>query len=80
MDYKLLNEKLRNLYNLRAGKPVETTRTPDESSWSEVYLLDGDIYIKFYISLDSYEDNETINGIEIVSPTKVTVTQFEPIK
>ena len=80
MDYAKLNELLRNLDSLRNGKPVETHKEEYSSSWYEVYHIEDDIYVKIHLYEDSYGNDEAITGLEFVTPTKVTVTNFEPIK
>lgn len=81
MDYKELNSKLRNLAAFRnTAIPVfQTEREYEGASFEEVYdigLEDG-MFLKLYISSDSYGDNESINGVEFVKGKEKTVIVYE---
>jgi len=77
MDYNKLNAKLANLNSLRRGSPVAKTHPEDDgSTWIEVYPFDGDIFIKLTIRIDSYGENEFIEGIQFVKPVIKSVTDY----
>jgi len=89
MNYKILNEALKDLCKLRRGK-TEFTEVINEIDGEgdqgeeglsyEVYKLSGtDIYIKLEVRTDSYGDNESITGIQFVQPTEKLVKVFETI-
>jgi hypothetical protein len=81
MDYKKLNELLGSFYELRRKPKIESERPDMDEGTSgyEVYHVEGDIYVKLTIRVDSYGDNEEILGIEFVSPKTVQVTNFEKL-
>lgn len=80
MDYKLINEALASIENLRYGntkfKKV-TEKTTDEET-TEIYSLgEDDLHIKLVFISDSYGDNEHLVSVKIVKPVVKTVTDFE---
>jgi hypothetical protein len=92
MDYKVINEALSNIDNLRTGKKfkkvVDSTidnlkgeeRQGAYNEITEVYSLGvSDIHIKLSLKTDSYGDNEFIHGVQIVKPVIKQVTDFEAI-
>src|SRR5208283_1660296 len=90
MNYRQLNEALKNLNSLRnSGKRVERviekeigeeSSQGDEGISYEVYKspVEG-IFIKLKITTDSYGNNDHVAGIEFVTPKEKTVTSYEPI-
>jgi len=81
MDYTKLNELLGNLYTLRRQPKIESERPDCDEGTSgyEIFHVEGDIYVKLTIAVDSYGDNEEVTGIEFVSPKTVQVTNFEKL-
>jgi hypothetical protein len=93
MSYKLINEALSSIDNLRYGNkkfPKVSTNTVDnlrgvESQGDyneiiEIYSLGEDnLHIKLELRSDSYGENELIHSVSIVSPIQKTVTDFEPV-
>lgn len=45
----------------------------------EIYQYKG-LFIKLDIRTDSYGENESVRGIQFVTPTEKTVLVYEPIK
>lgn len=91
MDYKKLNEMLKDLNKLRnSSKMVEKPVVKDlngreeQGESSEIYEIyptdEKDIFIRLTINSDSYGDNEFVNGIEFVSPIQRQVTNYESVK
>lgn len=78
MNYKLINEKLKDISTLRRGKCVEKSSKDEygSSSHYEIYQIEGDLYVKLSFYSDSYGEEETITSIAFVSPQKVQVTNF----
>jgi len=80
MDYKKINEALRDISAIRNKKAVETVKT-DEDTTDEVYPSEiEDVFIKLTVTTDSYGDNEKITSIQFVSPVTKNITNYEPIK
>ncbi len=79
MDYKSLNEKLKDLDALRNTK-VEKLQIEDyESEWHEICPFEGNTFIRLRIRVDSYGENEWIVGVEFVKPKQVTATNYKSI-
>lgn len=86
MDYKKINEKLKNLDNFRyESKPVftnEPNSVGEEETiynWEEVYdigLEDG-MFVKLNIQTNSYGYDESIVGLEFVQAQEKKVTVYE---
>jgi len=89
MDYKMLNETLKDLRKLRRGK-TEFTEIINEIDGEgdqgeeglkyEVYHIPKtEFYIRLEIRTDSYGDNQSVTGIQFVKPTEKIVKVFESI-
>lgn len=89
MDFKQLNELLKDLREIRNGKMVTKDVVHqidgegdmgEEGVSFEVYKIPYDgMHIRLKIVTDSYGDNESIAGIEFVQPIEKTIKTFEPI-
>jgi hypothetical protein len=93
MDYKLINEALKSVENLRHGnskfKKVSSSKIDNlrgrESQVEyneiiEVYSLEQeDLHLKLVLRTDSYGDNEFVHSVQIVKPIVKQVTDFEPV-
>lgn len=92
MDYKVINEALSNIDNLRTSKKfkkvVDSTvdnlkggeSQGEYNEITEVYSLGvSDIHIKLILRTDSYGYNEFVYGVQIVKPVIKQVTDFEAI-
>ena len=90
MNYKQLNDCLKNLNSLRnSGKRIERIiekeldgegSQGEEGVSYEVYKLPiENVFIKLKITTDSYGNNEHVAGIEFVTPKEKTITSYEPI-
>jgi hypothetical protein len=91
MDYKKLNEVLKNLETFRYDqKRLEKNIVKEingdadrreEGLWFEIFKLDfeDDLYIQLEIRTDSYGDVQRIVGIQFVRPTEKVVKVFEKI-
>ena len=84
MNWKELNDKLKNLEKLRfdGDDPVErkTTEENDYEGGYEIFKLSENIYVKLHLSYNYYNfsrRSEEIEGISFVTPKKVVVTDFE---
>lgn len=94
MNYKLINEALENIPNLRCNhkkfKKVSDSkidnlrgdeRQGEYDELFEIYSLgEDDLHLKLTLRTDSYGDNEFVHSIQIVKPIVKQVTDFEPIK
>lgn len=94
MNYKLINEALENIPNLRYNhkkfKKVSDSkidnlrgdeRQGEYDELFEIYSLgEDDLHIKLTLRTDSYGDNEFVHSIQIVKPIVKQVTDFEPVK
>ena len=94
MNYKLINEALENIPNLRYNhkkfKKVSDSkidnlrgeqRQGEYDELIEIYSLgEDDLHIKLTLRTDSYGYNEFVHSIQIVKPIQKTITDFEPIK
>ena len=81
MNYKKINEKLKDFNLIRNGQKIES-KSPDGEEYEngyEIYKLDDDIYVRLEIYEDSYGDNEAVVGIQFIKPKVVTVTEFETL-
>jgi hypothetical protein len=90
MDFRQLNELLKDLESLRNGKNLlerdvihtieDEGMQGDEGVTFEVYKLpEHNLHIRLKITTDSYGDNEKIAGIEFVQPIERKITRFESI-
>jgi hypothetical protein len=92
MNYKLINEALKDINQLRNSHKfvqVESheTNNVDKENGSqgesniitEVYSIGEDIYLKVLLETDSYGGNEAITSIQICVPVKKEITVFEAI-
>lgn len=90
MDYKQLNDKLKNLSTLRHSsklvhKEVVNEVDGDYGSQGEQGLtyevydigLEAGMFVKLSITTDSYGDNESISGLEFVQGKEKKVTVYE---
>lgn len=81
MNYKKVNEELANLFSFRnRNDVVESKYNNYDGDDYEIYKLDGDIHVKFFIEEDSYSGNKTITGINFVRPTEVIMTNFQTLE
>ena len=82
MDYKLVNEKLKDLSALRRTKVDKSETENDEymPTWYEVCPFDGEVFVRLQIQMDSYQENENVIGIEFVKCTQKQVSIYEPVK
>jgi len=94
MNYKLINEALENIPNLRYNhkKFIKVSDSKidnlhgresqgDYDELIEIYALGADdLHIKLTLRTDSYGDNEFVHSIQIVKPIVKQVTDFEPVK
>ena len=94
MNYKLINEALENISNLRYNhkkfKKVSDNRIDnlkgeerqgEYNELIEIYSLgQDDLHLKLVFRTDSYGDNDFIQSMQIVKPIIKQVTDFEPIK
>ena len=81
MDYKKVNENLKNFFSLRTGKKPVFKQIPGEyeTGFIEVYdigLPDG-LMAKLTIEIDSYEHQEYISGVEFVRGREKTIISYE---
>lgn len=89
MNYKLINEALKDIGALRYNKrftKVSTKTTQEgehEGSYGEIIeiyeLGEDDLHIKLVLRSDSYGDNESVYSVQIVKPVVKQVTDFETI-
>lgn len=90
MDFKQLNELLKDLRQIRKAQNLVTKdvihqidgegNQGDEGVSFEVYKLPYDnMHVRLKITTDSYGDNESISGIEFVQPIEKTIKTFEAI-
>ena len=93
MNYKLINESLKDLEELRYNKSKRIKKeiinevAGDSSTQGEEGLayefyeigLADNFILKMTITTDSYGEDESITGIEFVKPIKKQVTVFEAI-
>lgn len=85
MDYKLINEILKDLSRIQYSNEfsVVTDSSNIEGDYEEfirVYRYkDTDIFIKITTSTDSYGYNEGIRSVQFVKPVVKQVTDFETI-
>lgn len=90
MDYKLINEALSNIPQLRYGKKFQKVASNkidnlrggespgDYDEIIEIFSLGvDDLHIKLEMRTDSYGDNEFVHSIKIVKPVVKTITDFE---
>ncbi len=94
MNYKLINEALENISNLRynhkkfkkvSGNRIDNLkgeeRQGEYNELIEIYSLgQDDLHLKLVFRTDSYGDNDFIQSMQIVKPIIKQVTDFEPIK
>lgn len=81
MNYKKINDKLKNLALIRSGKAIYEKTKGDEygSETVEVYdigLEDG-LFVRFTVTSDSYGENEAVSGVEFVKAQKKEVVIYE---
>jgi hypothetical protein len=90
MDFKQLNELLKDLHELRNSKNLISQDVihkidgegdmGEEGVSFEVYKIPVDnLYIRLKITTDSYGDNEQISGIEFVQPIEKTIQTFQAV-
>lgn len=93
MNYKLINEALKDIealrYNNKKFKKVSNSivdnlrgddRQGEYNEIIEIYELgEDDLHIKLVLRSDSYGDNESVHSIQIVKPVVKQVTDFETI-
>lgn len=80
MDYEKLNKLTKEIYILRNREAVHKTEPEYEGApYEEVYDINHEdgLFLKLYISTDSYGDNDTIEGFEFVKAKAKTVTIYE---
>ena len=86
MDYKKLNEVLKNLDTLRYSKEALHKEVIKEvnggyeelGEFYEVYDvgLQNGVFMKVQYLTDSYGDNERVGGVEFVKAKEKTVTAY----
>lgn len=79
---EVLLENIRDISLMRrAMKCVKKIEDAEyDSIFSNVYELpceDGNLYLKLDLELDSYESNELVMGIQLVTPKVVEVIEYE---
>jgi hypothetical protein len=90
MDFKQLNELLKDLRDIRNSKNLVTKdvihaidgegNQGEEGVSFEVYKIPYDnMHVRLKIVTDSYGDNEQAVGIEFVQPIEKTIKKFEDI-
>lgn len=89
MNYKLINEALKDIGALRYNKRFTkvSTKTTQEGGYEgsygeiiEIYELgEDDLHIKLVLRSDSYGENESIHSVQIVKPVVKTIQDFEVI-
>lgn len=82
MDYEKVKKYLSNFDELRKLEVVEKkyySEYETSGDFYEVFKVDDETYIRLIQYVDSYGQNATIEGLEIVKPTKVVVSGFETI-
>ncbi len=90
MDYKLINEALSDISELRYGKKFKRVakdkidnlkgyeRQGEYDEIVEIYSLGvDDLHIKLVLRTDSYGESEFVHSIKIVKPITKTVTDYE---
>lgn len=87
-NYKLINEALSDIPNLKYDKKFKIVATQKnqegeyEGSYSSeinVYDIGSDTFLKVEIRTDSYGENEFVHSIQIVKPITKTITDYESI-
>ncbi len=88
MNYKLINEALKDLRNIKLSK-VSTFESEDfyeekgqseEGERIDIYDLKMDnLYLKVVTSSDSYGNENGVTSIQFVKPITKQVTDYEPI-
>ena len=93
MNYKLINEALKDISLLRWKHPkfnkvsdskIDNLRGGESQGeydeLIEVYSLgEADLHLKLVLRTDSYGDNEYVHSIQIVKPIVKQVTDFESV-
>ena len=93
MNYKLINEALKDISELRWKHPkfkkvsdskIDNLRGGEsEGEYDElieVYSLgEDDLHLKLVLRTDSYGDNEYVHSIQIVKPIVKQATDFESV-
>lgn len=82
MDYNKIKEYLADFSKIKKLELVEKKFDSEYEEcydYSAVYKLDDEIYFRLLEYIDSYGENHTVKGVEVVIPKKVTVTDFEAI-
>ena len=93
MNYKLINEALKDISELRwkhlkfkkvSDSKIDNLRGGEsEGEYDElieVYSLgENDLHLKLVLRTDSYGDNEYVHSIQIVKPIVKQVTDFESV-
>lgn len=85
MDYKFINEILKNLDNLKSNKEItfiekrnKQTYSESDSEWDEYYRVnkENNLFLKLSWYSNSYNGNELIKGIEFVKAKEVQKIEY----
>lgn len=86
MDYKLINEILKDLSNIAYDKNFKFVAN-EENNGNDMYsenitvykYKDTDIFIKLTVRGDSYGENPYVHSVQFVKPVVKQVTDFESL-
>ena len=88
MDYKKLNNVLKNLDNLKKVATfvekvaIKEGKEGEEGEYWSIWKLNEDLegtFLRVRYFTDSYGDNETLKGVEFVEQVEKKVLQWEEI-
>lgn len=86
LELKLLNQLLKKLNYLKNEGEVVEEKSKEENDYNNAYYVlklnskyGEDLYLRVEIYEDSYGENERVESLQFVKPTKIVITDFEAL-